>query len=109
MSLYSVAQKLVGRAGEKGALNAEQRKRLMIAKELITEPVVLALDDPFEGLDFRGIKTVCQCLRRVSDNGKLVVVGVSNSVLKDTEILEVFDQLLLLDKGRKVFDESIFS
>ena len=52
---------MVGRAGEKGALNTEQRKRLMIAKELITEPVVLALDDPFEGLDFCGIKTICQC------------------------------------------------
>ena len=61
MSLYNLGQKLVGRAGEKGALNTEQRKRLMIAKELITEPVVLALDDPFEGLDFCGIKTICQC------------------------------------------------
>ena len=37
------------------------------------------------------------------------MVGVSNSVLKDTEVLEVFDQLLLLDKGRKIFDGSIFN
>src|SRR5690606_3422331 len=57
-----------------------QRKRVSVALELLTQPSLLFLDEPTSGLDPGLDKQVMQELRRLSDEGRTVIV-VTHSVL----------------------------
>lgn len=41
---------MIGYGGQFGGINAEERKRLSMAVELVAEPCILFLDEPTSGL-----------------------------------------------------------
>jgi ABC-type multidrug transport system ATPase subunit len=57
-----------------GSLSGGQRKRASIAVELLTDPRVFFLDEPTSGLDPATSAQLLELLRRLSDEGRTVVL-----------------------------------
>jgi hypothetical protein len=87
--------------GFKRGISGGERKRVSIACELITEPSLLLLDEPTTGLDSNNAENVALGLRNLADEGRLVVTTIHQP---SSEVLELFDQILILHKGKRVFD-----
>ncbi len=72
------------------------RQRLNLATALLTDPPVLVLDEPSNGLDPEGIAWLRAFLRSLADEGRTVVV--SSHVLSEAERL--VDDVVILRAGR---------
>lgn len=72
------------------------KQRLALAAALLGEPDVLVLDEPSNGLDPEGIRTVRTFLRSYADEGRTVLLS---SHLMGEAALTV-DDVVIIDKGR---------
>ncbi|GAA5951529.1 hypothetical protein JCM21900_001592 [Sporobolomyces salmonicolor] len=79
-------------------LNAEQRKRLTIAVEVVSKPAILFCDEPTTGLDTKSAFRVVKLLRRLARTGLAVICTIHQP---SAETFTVFDDLLLLQRGGK--------
>lgn len=84
---------------ESGGLSMEQRKRLSIGLELVSNPSVLFMDEPTSGLDARSAAIVTKTIRNVADTDRTVMVTIHQP---STEIFETFDMLVLLQRGGRL-------
>ncbi|XP_074353091.1 pleiotropic drug resistance protein 2-like isoform X2 [Apium graveolens] len=89
---------LVGLPGVNG-LSTEQRKRLTIAVELVSNPSIIFMDEPTSGLDARAAAIVMRTVRNTVDTGRTVVCTVHQPSI---DIFEAFDELLLMKRGGQV-------
>uniref|UniRef100_A0ACD6A143 Uncharacterized protein n=1 Tax=Avena sativa TaxID=4498 RepID=A0ACD6A143_AVESA len=95
LELTSLQDAYVGYPGETG-LSSEQRKRLTIAVELVSNPSIIFMDEPTSRLDARAAAIVMRTIRNLTDTGKTVVCTIHQP---SVEIFETFDELLLLKQG----------
>ena len=72
-------------------LTAEQRKRASMALELLTRPSLLVLDEPTAGLDPAADHEMTTTLRRLADDGHVVVVATTS-----TTDIDICDHVVLL-------------
>lgn len=79
------------------------RQRLGLAAALLTDPTVLVLDEPINGLDPEGIRWIRELLRYLATEGKNVIV--SSHVL--TEVQQTVDDVVIINEGRLVFSGSM--
>lgn len=77
-------------------ISGGQRKRLIIALELIREPAILFVDEPTSGLSSRDSINVMDLLKELTLKNKLVFVVIHQP---SSVIFKLFDSLLLLDNG----------
>jgi len=75
---------------------------LAIARALVTNPKVLLLDEPTEGLQPSVIKEIAVTLNRLKAERNLTVV-VSEQVLSFA--LEVADRFLIIERGEFVHED----
>jgi ABC-2 type transport system ATP-binding protein len=75
------------------------RQRLGLAAALLTEPRMLVLDEPYNGLDPAGKKHVHGVLTRLAADGTTVIL--SSHRMDDLE--ELCDEVTILATGRVVF------
>ncbi len=80
------------------ALSGGQRKRVSIAMELLARPPVLFADEPTSGLDPALEQGLTGQLKRMAEEGNLVVV--TTHVMAS---LSMLDQVCMLKEGRVVF------
>ncbi|KJE89713.1 ABC transporter [Capsaspora owczarzaki ATCC 30864] len=100
LDLEEIGNDLVGSLAT-GGLSPEQRKRLTIAVELVTDPPLLFLDEPTSGLDAYGAALVMNKIAEIARSGKSVICTIHQP---SAEIFSKFDHLLLLKAGgRQVF------
>jgi ABC-2 type transport system ATP-binding protein len=74
------------------------RQRLALAAALLKDPALLILDEPANGLDPAGMRSVRELLRRLAGEGRTVFV--SSHLL--SEIQQTCDQVAILSRGRCV-------
>ena len=107
-SLYSATQKTVedalkrlgiGNLAERSgnALSQGQKRRVMIARLLLMEPIVMILDEPNANLD---PEISLQVSRLISESGKGIPVVYSTHHLLEVE--QLFDKAYFVMKGKLV-------
>jgi ABC-type multidrug transport system ATPase subunit len=80
------------------------KQRLGIAVALLSNPDLIILDEPTNGLDPQGIADIRNLLRKLSrEEGKTIVV--SSHLL--TEIELIADRMIIIDKGKKLMEGEV--
>jgi ABC-2 type transport system ATP-binding protein len=79
------------------------KQRLAIASALLSDPYVLVLDEPTNGLDPRGIADVRDLILNISSEGKTIILA---SHLLD-EVQKVCTHFAVLKKGKNVFTGNV--
>ncbi|KAL0031878.1 hypothetical protein WJX79_002852 [Trebouxia sp. C0005] len=95
VDMQGLRNALVGMPGVSG-LSVEQRKRLTIAVELVSNPSIVFMDEPTSGLDARAAAIVMRSVKNTVRTGRTVVCTIHQPSL---EIFQAFDELLLLQRG----------
>jgi urea transport system ATP-binding protein len=90
------------RARKGGNLSGGQQQQLAIARALATNPKVLLLDEPTEGIQPSIIKDLARTLKEIRNLRDLTIV-VSEQVLSFT--MEIADRFLVIEKGKFVVEE----
>jgi len=85
-----------------GNLSGGQQQMLAIARALISDPKVLILDEPTEGIQPSIIKDIARTLNVLRRERRFAIV-VSEQVLSFA--LELADRFLVIDRGRIVHEE----
>jgi len=85
-----------------GNLSGGQQQQLAIARALVSQPKVLILDEPTEGVQPSIIKDIARTLNRLKQERGFALV-VSEQVLSFA--LEVADRFLIIEKGEFVHEE----
>jgi urea transport system ATP-binding protein len=99
-ALFPVLYDMRSRKG--GNLSGGQQQQLAIARALATEPKVLLLDEPTEGIQPSIIKDIAKSLKEIRTMRALTII-VSEQVLSFT--LDIADRFLVIDKGRFVYED----
>lgn len=86
-----------------GNLSGGQQQQLAIARALATNPKVLLLDEPTEGIQPSIIKEIAKTLKEIRDQRDLTII-VSEQVLSFT--MAMADRFLVLDKGRFAYENT---
>ncbi|OIQ98942.1 high-affinity branched-chain amino acid transport ATP-binding protein LivF [mine drainage metagenome] len=85
-----------------GNLSGGQQQQLAIARALATNPKVLLLDEPTEGIQPSIIKDIAKSLKEIRDLRDLTII-VSEQVLSFT--LDIADRFFVIDKGKFVYED----
>jgi urea transport system ATP-binding protein len=84
-----------------GNLSGGQQQQLAIARALASNPDVLILDEPTEGIQPSIIKDMAKTLKEIRTQRGLSIL-VSEQVLSFA--LDVADRILVIEKGKIVLD-----
>jgi urea transport system ATP-binding protein len=97
--LFPVLYDMRDRRG--GNLSGGQQQQLAIARALVTNPKILLLDEPTEGIQPSIIKDIARSLKEIRTLKQLTII-VSEQVLSFT--MDIADRLLVIEKGRFVHE-----
>ncbi|XP_048137645.1 pleiotropic drug resistance protein 3-like [Rhodamnia argentea] len=95
IELDDIKGAIVGVPGVTG-ISTEQRKRLTIAVELVSNPSIIFMDEPTSGLDARAAAIVMRVVKNIVSTGRTIVCTIHQPSI---DIFEAFDELILLKRG----------
>ncbi len=101
-ALFPVLKEMRKRRG--GNLSGGQQQQLAIARALASEPKVLLLDEPTEGIQPSIIREMGRTLKRIRDERGLSIL-VSEQVLSFA--LDVADRVVVIENGNLVHEEAV--
>ena len=82
-------------------LSSGMKQRLSIARALINDPKILLLDEPFTGLDPKGINIISSILNNLKSTGKTILLTTHNLALG----LELGDRFVILNSGKIAYQK----
>ncbi|XP_062009972.1 pleiotropic drug resistance protein 3-like isoform X4 [Rosa rugosa] len=94
IELDEIKDELVGVSGR--GISTEQRKRLTIAVELVSNPSIMFMDEPTSGLDARAAAIVMRVVKNIVSTRRTVVCTIHQPSI---DIFEAFDELILMKIG----------
>jgi len=100
-ALFPVLFDMRNRKG--GNLSGGQQQQLAIARALVTNPKVLLLDEPTEGIQPSIIKDIARALNEIRKMREITII-VSEQVLSFA--MDVADRLFVIEGGRLVHESS---
>jgi ABC-type multidrug transport system ATPase subunit len=89
IELDEIKDALVGIPGITG-ISTEQRKRLTIAVELVSNPSIIFMDEPTSGLDARAAAVIMRVVKNIVRTGRTVVCTIHQPSI---DIFEAFDEV----------------
>jgi len=95
--MFPVLREMLGRRG--GDLSGGQQQQLAIGRALVTDPQLLILDEPTEGIQPNIVAEIGNVVRRLNQEMGLTVLLVEQKL---PFARKVADRFCLLDRGRAV-------
>jgi ABC-type Mn/Zn transport systems, ATPase component len=80
-----------------GELSGGEQQRLLIAQALVTQPRILALDEPLDSLDLRNQQGVANVIRQISHDTGTTVLIVAHDI---NPILSAVDRVIYIAHGQ---------
>ncbi len=80
-------------------LSGGQKRRLALAMELVTDPVLLLCDEVTSGLDPKSEQEIVKLMHELSQNENRIVINVTHSLAS----LDLYDSILVLHEGKVVY------
>jgi urea transport system ATP-binding protein len=99
-ALFPVLLEMRHRKG--GNLSGGQQQQLAIARALVTNPKVLLLDEPTEGIQPSIIKDIASILNEIKKLRDITII-VSEQVLSFT--MAIADRIIVIDKGNFIHED----
>ncbi|MCI0860221.1 MAG: ABC transporter ATP-binding protein, partial [Chloroflexi bacterium] len=84
-----------------GSLPYSIKKRVEMARALVSRPDLLLLDEPAGGLTHEEVSTLGGLIREIRDDQGVTVLLVEHRM---SLVMEVSDRVCVLDFGRKIAD-----
>lgn len=97
--LFPVLKTMLDRKG--GDLSGGQQQQLAIARALISEPEVLLLDEPTEGIQPSIIQEIGRVIKKLKNQGNVTMLIVEQYL---EFVMDVADYFYVMDKGRIVME-----
>ena len=79
-------------------LSGGERRKLEIARAMITDPSLILLDEPFSGVDPIAVEDLQEEIRRLHDSGVSILITDHNV----ERTLEVVDKAYIVDHGKVI-------
>src|SRR6202042_1114480 len=79
-------------------LSGGEKRRLTIARSLVTKPSLLMLDEPFSGVDPIAVYDVQQIIKNLGDSGLAILITAHNV----RETLNIVHRAYLIHEGKVV-------
>ncbi|XP_022814989.1 ATP-binding cassette sub-family G member 4-like isoform X1 [Spodoptera litura] len=87
-----------------GRLSGGERKRLIIACELLTDPTIMLLDEPTSGLDAVSSLSVARALHTVARSGRTIACVLHQP---SSQLFNIADDVIVLANGRTLYAGAI--
>ncbi|KAJ8721393.1 hypothetical protein PYW07_002168 [Mythimna separata] len=87
-----------------GRLSGGERKRLIIACELLTDPTIMLLDEPTSGLDAVSSLSVARALHNVARSGRTIACVLHQP---SSQLFNTADDVIVLANGRTLYAGAI--
>jgi len=84
-------------------LSSGNQQKVAIAKSIGSDPKILILDEPMNGLDVATQKVIKQLIISLKEDGKTIIFTSHNM----SEIEELAEHICILNKGSLVFDGNL--
>lgn len=79
-------------------LSGGMKRRMMVAKAMVTKPKILILDEPTAGVDIALTESLWKAVRELNDNGTTIILTTHN--IREAE--KICDRICIIDRGQVI-------